>query len=193
MTETPKILTGSWDNPESHLLRTYEADGGYSALKKVLSDMTPEQVIDEVKASGVRGRGGAGFPAGMKWGFVPQGTGKPIYLCVNCDESEPGTNKDRELIERTSHQLIEGAIICAYAIRAHTIFFYIRGEFDLSYRRIKEAADEAFAAGHLGKNIHDSGFDVDFLVHKGAASHCMCLGGPTTTSLETALLPGPYR
>ena len=113
-----KILTANWENADSHLLAKYEETGGYSALEKVLSGMEPDRVIERVKSSGVRGRGGAGFPAGMKWGFVPQNTGKPIYLCVNADESEPGTNKDREILERDPHMVIEGAAIAAYAIRS---------------------------------------------------------------------------
>ena len=166
-----RVLTENWGRPDSHLLATYVANGGYAALEKVLASMTPDEVIEEVKASGVRGRGGAGFPAGMKWSFVPKDSGKPVYLCVNADESEPGTNKDRELIEKEPHRIIEGAIIAAYAVSAHTIFFYIRGEFDLPYRRIVAAVKEAFEAGHLGKNVHDSGFDIDFLVHKGAGAY----------------------
>ncbi len=166
-----KVLTGNWGKKDSHLLATYEAGGGYSALKKVMGGLSPAQVIDEVKASGVRGRGGAGFPAGMKWSFVPQNTGKPIYLCINADESEPGTCKDRQILEFDPHMLIEGAIICAYAIRAKIAFFYIRGEFDLPYRRMVKAVEEAFAAGYLGKNILGSGFDLDFLIHKGAGAY----------------------
>jgi NADH-quinone oxidoreductase subunit F len=108
---------------------------------------------------------------GMKWGFVPKDSGKPVYLCVNADESEPGTCKDRQILEITPHQLIEGAAIAAYAVSCHTIFFYIRGEFDLPYRRMVVAVEEAFKAGHLGKNIHNSGFDLDFLIHRGAGAY----------------------
>lgn len=167
----PKILTANWDKKDSHLLSTYEASGGYVAWKKVLASMTQTQVIEEVKASGIRGRGGAGFPAGMKWGFVPQNTGKPIYLCVNADESEPGTCKDRQILEFDPHMLIEGALIAAYAVRARTVFFYIRGEFDLSYRNMVKAVAEARAAGHFGTNIHGSSYSVDFLNHKGAGAY----------------------
>ncbi len=167
-----KVLTKNWGTPDSHRLSVYQKNGGYTALKKVLTGkMTPAQVTDEVKASGLRGRGGAGFPTGMKWTFVPQNTGKPIYLCINADESEPGTNKDRELMERDPHLVIEGAIIAAYAINARTAFFYVRGEFDLSHRRMLEAVDEAFKAGMLGKNIMGSGFDLEFLVHRGAGAY----------------------
>ncbi len=167
-----KILTKNWGVKDSHLLAAYEKNGGYEALKKVMKGgMKPAQIIDEVKASGLRGRGGAGFPAGMKWSFVPQNTGKPIYLCINADESEPGTNKDREILERDPHMMIEGAVISAYAVGAKVIFFYIRGEFDLSLRRIRAAAAEAFKAGYLGKNILGTGFDCDFLVHRGAGAY----------------------
>jgi NADH-quinone oxidoreductase subunit F len=167
-----KILTKNWGVENSHLLATYESRGGYEALKKALrGGMKPAQIIDEVKASGLRGRGGAGFPCGMKWSFVPQNTGKPIYLCVNADESEPGTNKDREILERDPHMVIEGAVLSAFAVGAKTIFFYIRGEFDLPLRRIRAAVEEAFKKGYLGKNILGSGFDCDFLVHRGAGAY----------------------
>lgn len=165
-----RILSEHWGVENSHELKTWEGLGGYSALRKALQ-MSPDQVIEEVKKAGVRGRGGAGFPAGVKWGFVPQNTGKPIYLCVNADESEPGTNKDREIMERTPHMVIEGAMIAAYAIRACSVFFYIRGEFDLSYRRIVAAAEEAREAGYFGENILGSGFSCDFLVHRGAGAY----------------------
>ena len=167
-----KILTRNWGVKDSHLLAVYEKNGGYASLKKALTGgMKPAQIIDEVKASGLRGRGGAGFPCGMKWSFVPQNTGKPIYLCVNADESEPGTNKDREILERDPHMLIEGAVISAFAVGAKTIFFYIRGEFDLPLRRMHAAVAEAFKAGYLGKNVLGSGFDVDFLIHRGAGAY----------------------
>lgn len=166
-----KVLTEHWGKPGIHELGAYEATGGYGAWRKALSSMTPGQVIDEVKTSAVRGRGGAGFPAGMKWSFVPQNSGKPVYLCVNADESEPGTCKDRQILEFTPHQVIEGAAIAAYAVGCHTIFFYIRGEFDLPYRRMVAAVREAFAGGHLGRDIHGSGYDLDFLIHRGAGAY----------------------
>lgn len=166
-----KILTANWSTPDAHTLPVCEARGGYAAWRRVLAEGNPTAVIDCVKASGIRGRGGAGFPAGMKWSFVPQNTGKPIYLCVNADESEPGTNKDREILERDPHMLIEGALIAAFAIRAQIVFFYIRGEFDLAYRRMQAAVAEARAAGHFGSNIHGSAYSVDFLIHKGAGAY----------------------
>ena len=167
----PDILSANWNEPESHTMATYEAAGGYGSWKKVLASMSRESVIAEVKTAGVRGRGGAGFPMGLKWGFVPQDTGKPIYLCVNADESEPGTCKDRVILEKGPHMLIEGAAIAAFAINCHTIFIYIRGEFDLPYRRIVKAVEEAFAAGHVGRNVHGSGYDLDVLVHRGAGAY----------------------
>lgn len=166
-----KILTANWNKQGAHTLKGYEANGGYVALRKVLAAGNPVAVIDEVKTSGIRGRGGAGFPAGMKWSFVPQNTGKPIYLCVNADESEPGTNKDRQILEADPHMLIEGALIAAYAIRAKIVFFYIRGEFDLAYRRMQTAVAEARAAGCFGANIFGSDFSVDFLIHKGGGAY----------------------
>ena len=166
-----KVLTELWDKKGSHLLSTYEQHDGYTAWKKALADKNPKAIMEEVKTASVRGRGGAGFPAGVKWGFVPQDTGKPIYLCVNADESEPGTCKDRQIIEFTPHMVIEGAALAAYAIGCHTIFFYIRGEFDLPRRRMEAAVQEAFEAGHLGKNIHGSGFDLDYLIHRGAGAY----------------------
>ena len=166
-----KVLTELWDKKDSHLLSTYEQHDGYTAWKKALADKNPKAIMEEVKTASVRGRGGAGFPAGVKWGFVPQDTGKPIYLCVNADESEPGTCKDRQIIEFTPHMVIEGAALAAYAIGCHTIFFYIRGEFDLPRRRMEAAVQEAFEAGHLGKNIHGSGFDLDYLIHRGAGAY----------------------
>src|SRR3954468_22167993 len=123
-----KILLRNIDVPDLHTLAAYRSRGGYRALEKVLRDMTPEKLIDEVKASGLRGRGGAGFPTGMKWGFVPKDNPKPKYLVCNADESEPGTFKDRLLIEQDPHAIVEGTLLAAYAIQSHTAFIYIRGE-----------------------------------------------------------------
>ena len=133
--------------------------------------MTPDEVIEEVKTSGLRGRGGAGFPTGVKWGFVPQNTGKPIYLCINADESEPGTCKDRVLMEELPFMCLEGALIAAYAIRAKMCFWYIRGEFDLSERRIQAAVDVLHKKGLIGKDVLGSGWDLDFVVHRGAGAY----------------------
>ncbi len=164
------VLTKNFDLPESWTIAVYEKTGGYQAVRKTLA-MKPAEVIAEVKNSGLRGRGGAGFPAGMKWGFVPQNAGKPTYLCVNADESEPGTFKDRAILERDPHRLIEGAIITAYAIQSHTAYVYIRGEFDLPRRRLEQAIQEAYQKGYLGKNILGSGYDLELYLHRGAGAY----------------------
>lgn len=167
-----KIITKNWGVKDSHLLEVARKNGVYSMLEKVLkTPISPKEVMEEVKKSGLRGRGGAGFPAGMKWSFVPQNSGKPIYLCVNADESEPGTNKDREILERDPHLMIEGSLLAAWAIGCKTVFFYIRGEFDLCERRIREAAEEAVKAGIVGKNVMGSGWACDFIVHRGAGAY----------------------
>jgi len=165
-----RVLTKNFDLPDSHALAVYEKTGGYASLKKALS-MTPAQIIDEVKNSGLRGRGGAGFPAGMKWSFVPQNTGKPIYLCVNADEGEPGTFKDRAILEKDPHRMIEGVLISSYAIGAKTAYVYIRGEFDLALRRLEAAVREAYAKGYAGKSILGSNFSCDVFVHRGAGAY----------------------
>lgn len=176
-----KILTENWSLKDSHTLKVYESTGGYKTLEKIFK-MKPDEVIEEVKKSGLRGRGGAGFPAGMKWSFIPKDNSKPHYLCINADESEPGTFKDRYILELNPHQMIEGAIACAYAIGAKTIYCYIRGEFVFPYRRLQEAVDEAYAAGLLGKNIKGSGIEIDFFVHRGAGAY-IC--GEETALLES--------
>jgi NADH-quinone oxidoreductase subunit F len=164
------VLTAHWDDPDSFTLAGYRRTGGYQALAKALA-MTPEEVIPEMKGSGLRGRGGAGFPTGVKWGFTPQGDGKPHYLVVNADESEPGTCKDIPLMMATPHMLIEGAIICCYAIRADKAFIYVRGEVLHVLRRVQQAVAEAYQAGYLGRNILGSGFDLDIIVHAGAGAY----------------------
>ena len=168
------------EDSEQYKLKTFESRGGYKAWKKVLAEMQPLQVIDQVKNSGLRGRGGAGFPTGMKWGFVPKDSTKPRYLCCNADESEPGTCKDRVLMERDPHGVIEGMAIGAYAIGCHTMFIYIRGEFNHCIERMEQAVEEAYANGQLGKNIYGSGYDLDMIVHSG--------GGAYICGEETALL-----
>lgn len=164
------VLTNRIGIKDSHTFGVYRETGGYGSLDKLFS-MKPVDVINEVKASGLRGRGGAGFSAGMKWSFVPQTTGKPIYLCVNADESEPGTFKDRLLMESDPHQLIEGIIICCYAIQAHTAYIYIRGEFDLSRHRLEAAIAEAYQNGLLGKNVAGKGYELNVHVHRGAGAY----------------------
>jgi NADH-quinone oxidoreductase subunit F len=146
------------------------ATGAYDGLRKALT-MTPEQITEEqVKASGLRGRGGAGFGTGMKWSFLPKGV-YPRYLAVNADEGEPSTFKDRMLIERDPHQLVEGAIIAAFAIECHQAFIYLRGEFALGYERLTQAIQDAYARGFLGRNILGSGFDLELVVHRGAGAY----------------------
>ncbi len=149
---------------------TYVADGGYTALAKALAEFEPEQLVEMVKSSGLRGRGGAGFPTGLKWSFLPK-DGRPRALVVNADEGEPGTFKDRELLERNPHQVIEGMLIAAYATRAPESFIYIRGEFLHGFEAVTRAIAEAEAHGYLGKNILDSGFDHRMYVYRGAGAY----------------------
>lgn len=171
MALTP-VLSRYWDHPQSWTLETYRANDGYRALQKALG-MEPDEVIQTIKSSGLRGRGGAGFPTGVKWSFIPQDpiVANPHYLVVNADESEPGTCKDVPLMMATPHMLIEGAIIAAYAIGAHHAFIYVRGEVLSVLRRLHTAVGEAYAAGYLGTNICGSGYDLDLVVHAGAGAY----------------------
>ncbi|QLY28423.1 NADH-quinone oxidoreductase subunit NuoF [Nocardia huaxiensis] len=169
------VLSKHWDDPDSWTLAAYKGQGGYRALPKALR-MQPDEVIATVKDSGLRGRGGAGFPTGMKWGFIPQGPGpdgitKPHYLVVNADESEPGTCKDIPLMLASPHTLLEGVIIAAYAIRASHAFIYVRGEVVPVLRRLQAAVEQAYAAGYLGRNIQGSGYNLDVVVHAGAGAY----------------------
>lgn len=168
------------EDPKQHEIDTYVAHGGYRAWKKALTGMKPEEVIDEVKKSGLRGRGGAGFPTGLKWGFIPKDSPKPRYLCCNADESEPGTCKDRVLMERDPHAVIEGMAVAAYAIGCHLMFIYIRGEFNHCHDRMEAAMKEAYKNGHLGKNIYGTGYDLEMVIHTG--------GGAYICGEETSLL-----
>jgi NADH-quinone oxidoreductase subunit F len=163
-------LSAHWDEPDSFRLAAYRRDGGYQALPKALK-MAPDEVIQTLKDSALRGRGGAGFPTGVKWGFIPQGDGKPHYLVVNADESEPGACKDMPTLFNNPQALIEGMIIACYAIRAKLGFIYIRGEVLHVIRRLHLAVAEAYEAGYLGKNILDSGLDLDIVVHAGAGAY----------------------
>src|SRR4026208_1062104 len=147
-----KILLRNLGKADSHTLDTYRSRGGYASWQKVVGSMKPEQLIEEVKASGLRGRGGAGFPSGMKWSFVPKDNPKPKYLVCNADESEPGTFKDRLLIEQDPHAVIEGTVAPPCAIQSHTAFIYIRGEMVFGTQQLERAVDEAYRAGLLGKN-----------------------------------------
>jgi NADH-quinone oxidoreductase subunit F len=165
-----KIFTRNFDRPNSHTLAVYRETGGYAALPKAFA-MEPAAITEEVKKSNLRGLGGAAFPTGMKWSFIPKGSTDPKYLVINADEGEPGTFKDRYLLERDPHALIEGMIISARAIDSHLGFVYIRGEYVQPWRVFSEAVTEAYEAGLLGKNIQGSGFDFDIVVHRGAGAY----------------------
>lgn len=167
-----KVLTRNVGIDRSWTLEVYRSRGGYESLKKALA-MQPDAIIDMVKASGLRGRGGAGFPTGMKWSFMPKNPSpeRPSYLICNADESEPGTFKDRLLMEMDPHFLVEGCLISAFAIRASKAFIYIRGEYVLSAQRVQAAVDEAYAAGLCGPNILGSGYHCDVVVHRGAGAY----------------------
>ncbi|MFC4605484.1 NADH-quinone oxidoreductase subunit NuoF [Rhodococcus kronopolitis] len=168
------VLSGYWDDPESWTLETYRRHDGYQGLHRALN-LKPEEVIAAVQDSGLRGRGGAGFPTGTKWSFIPQdpdiGAAHPHYLVVNADESEPGTCKDMPLMLATPHALVEGAIIAAYAIRAAHAFIYVRGEVVPVLRRLQAAVAQAYEAGYLGRDILGSGYDLDLVVHAGAGAY----------------------
>ena len=165
-----KIISKRFGLPNSTSVDVYLQHGGYQALEKALA-MKPEDVINEVKNSGLRGRGGAGFNTGMKWSFVPKQSAKPKYVVCNADESEPGTCKDRPLMEYDPHQLIEGIIIAGYAIQAHQGFIYIRGEYRYLLEIVDRALAEACARGYLGKNLRGSGFDYELSTHTGAGAY----------------------
>lgn len=164
------VLSAHWDEADSYTISGYMRNGGYTAFKKAFAS-GPDDIINTVKDSGLRGRGGAGFPTGLKWSFVPQGDGKPHYLVVNADESEPGACKDIPLMMANPHSLIEGIIIASYAMRANHAFIYIRGEVPHVFRRVNTAIKEAYQAGYLGKNIMGSGFDLEVVLHAGAGAY----------------------
>ena len=173
-----KIITARFDGNGS--LDTYVKSGGYEGLRKALG-MSPADVIETVKTAGLRGRGGAGFPTGVKWGFIPQDV-RPSYIVCNADEGEPGTFKDRELMEKDPHQLIEGMAIGAYAIGCTQMYIYVRGEFAYAARVLERAAREAYEKGYLGRNILGSDFDLDLIIHRGAGAY-IC--GEETALLES--------
>jgi NADH-quinone oxidoreductase subunit F len=176
------ILTQNIDRPDSEKIATYLANGGYTAFKQALKDFTPEELVDKVKRSGLRGRGGAGFPAGVKWGFMPKDSQVKKIVAVNTDEGEPGTFKDRQIVERDPHQIIEGVLIASYAVGASRAYVYIRGEFFLGVKRWIKAIADAYEYGYLGKNICDSDFNLDMSVHRGAGAY-IC--GEETAMLES--------
>lgn len=159
------------DIPDLHKLSVYESNGGYSALRKALNTMTPDEVIAEVKNSGLRGRGGACFPTGLKWTFMPKGNDKPKYLCCNGDESEPGSFKDREIFEKNPHQFIEGVLISCYAMGIKTAYVYIRGEYYKWINLLQKALDDAYEKNYIGKNILGTNFSTDIYIHRGAGAY----------------------
>jgi NADH-quinone oxidoreductase subunit F len=171
MADYEPVLLANIHLADSHTRRVYESKGGYEALKKVLGGMTPNDVKELVKASGLRGRGGAGFPTGLKWTFLPKEHPGPIYFCLNADESEPGTFNNRYLMELDPHQVIEGLIISCFATQATTAYYYMRYEYPLAWQRTQQAIEEAYAAGYLGKNILGSGYSLDIFMHRGAAAY----------------------
>jgi NADH-quinone oxidoreductase subunit F len=179
--DMPRIVSSRWGVSDGFTLERYVDTGGYEGLKRALTAMTPNEITEEVKAASLLGRGGAGFPAGVKWGFCPPGV-FPRYLVVNGDESEPGTYKDRILMERDPHQLIEGVLIACYAIGASQAFFYVRGEMALAQERIAQALNDAYEAGFIGKNILGTDFSVDVVLHWGAGAYIV---GEETALIES--------
>ncbi len=177
-----KFLTEHVDIPGIETLDVYRSKGGYVSVEKALKTMTIEEILEEVKFSDLRGRGGAGFPSGLKWSFLDRKSDKPRYLVVNADESEPGTFKDRYLMEKIPHLLIEGMIISSYTLGAKTAYIYIRGEYMYIVRILEKAIDEAYAAGLLGKNILGTDYSLDIYVHPGAGAY-IC--GEETALLES--------
>ena len=165
------VLLANIDKPESHTLRVYESGGGYQALRRVLKEMKPADVVNLVRTAQLRGRGGAGFPTGMKWSFLPEKHPGPFYMCINADESEPGTFCNRVQLELDPHQVLEGIILSSYATRAATAYVYLRYEYGLAFQRLQGAINEACREGLLGKNILGSGFSLDVFVHRGAGAY----------------------
>jgi len=176
-----KVLSTRFDIPDAHKIEVAKEHGAYSTLEKVFS-MEPSEVIEVVKQSGLRGRGGAGFPTGLKWSFLPKNNTKPVYLAVNSDESEPATFKDRYILVRDPHMMIEGIIICCYAINSHDAYIYIRGEYTTQVKVLQAAIDEAYAAGYLGQSVGGKDFRLDITVHRGAGAY-VC--GEETALLES--------
>ncbi len=183
MTRETRVMLEYADDPAQKTLEGYRENGGYQALEKALREMSPDQVTAEVETSGLRGRGGAGFPTGRKWRFVPK-TDKPKYLAVNADESEPGTCKDRQIMERDPHQLIEGSLLSCYAFGAKTAYIYVRGEYPHSIKALEDAIDEARAANLLGDKILGTDFCCDVWVHPGAGAYICGEETALLTSLE---------
>jgi len=180
MSDFPKIITQNFDIENAWDINVYIERGGYKGLKKALS-MKPEEIVEEVKKACLRGRGGAGFPAGVKWGFIPKDV-EPRYLCVNADEGEPGTFKDRNILEKDPHRLIEGIVITCYAVKVHKAFIYIRGEWGKIAKKLEKAIMEAEQKGFVGKNILGTGFSLEIVVHRGAGAY-IC--GEETALMES--------
>ena len=165
------VLSTRFKDSEGTWFEGYVADAGYAASRQVLTSMTPDQVVEQVSKANLRGLGGAGFPASRKWSFIPKDSTQPKYLVVNADEGEPGTFKDRYILERDPHALIEGMIIAAFAIDSHKAYVYIRGEYFRPAKRLQRAIDEAYSKNWLGKNIQGTGFDLDVVIHRGAGAY----------------------
>lgn len=165
------ILSRNFNIPNAHKLSVAEPRGAYETARKVVGVLKPEDVTNTVLAANLRGLGGAGFPTGKKWQFIPKDSKKPVYLVINADEGEPGTCKDRYILEKDPHQLIEGILIGAYAIGSHKAYIYIRGEYVKPYRNLQAAVDEAYAKGYLGKSVFGSGYAMDLVVHRGAGAY----------------------
>jgi len=165
------LLTKYFDVKNSHTIEFYLSHNGYKVAENAIKTMSCEQITEEVKKSCLRGRGGAGFPTGVKWGFLPKNCDKPVYLCINADEGEPGTFRDRYVMEYDPHLLIEGIIIASFAIKSNTAFIYIRGEYHKQYKILEKAIQEAYEKGFLGKNIFGTNYNLDIVVHKGAGAY----------------------
>jgi NADH-quinone oxidoreductase subunit F len=177
-----RILMAHVDEPNQHEIGTYESHGGYQAIRKALTSISPDALTEIVKQSGLRGRGGAGFPTGMKWGFVPKDSTRPKYVVCNSDESEPGTFKDRLLIERDPHQVLEGVMLASYAIGAHHAFIYCRGEYFDGLRQLRAAVHQAREKGYLGSRIFDTDYALEIVVHPGAGAY---IAGEETALLNS--------
>ncbi len=182
MPETNEIIFKRRGHPESHTIEHYLSTDGYEGFRKAVLEMTPQEVIETVDASGLRGRGGAGFPTGRKWSFIPKDSPKPRYVVANCDEGEPGAYHDREMMETDPHALLEGLAIASYAIGGTKAFIYCRGEFVLAHERLERAIRDAYGRGFLGENIFDSDFSCDIVLHRGAGGY-IC--GEETALLES--------
>ena len=184
MTDETRIILPPPGSADLLTVKAYQDNGGYRALEKTLNSLTPAQVVGELKKSDIRGRGGAGFPTGMKWSFIPKGSEHPVYLCCNADESEPGTCKDRIIIEQDPHKLLEGILIACYAIGSHQAYIYIRGEFHRGAQILQLAVEDARRNGLIGRNILDSGFDCEIEVYRGAGAYICGEETGLLTSLE---------